>query len=745
MSELVLSFVDARGESKFENICKRFQRCSNHLKTGGIRMRKSVVKVTSYVLLLALAISVIASGVASKPVHAIGLSITSSGGWNETAFVEWSPVNNAQGYNVYVKPASAAESQYKQIDTQLIRKYATYWRADAVGLAAGSYVMKVETVLSDGSKENSVSNTLSVTAHDRTGFAFAGNSPFGTGSGAYKDDGTLENGAQVIYVTSATAQTVALDVKVNSSGGVETGVGIGNILTLRQKGFDTTPLAIRFIGKITDADMSGQLTSSGFLQVKGKANYAEMNISLEGIGEDAYAYGWGFLLRSVGNVEVRNLGIALFPDDGISLDTGNANIWLHNNDILYGKAGGDADQAKGDGSTDLKKGSTYITIAYNHYWDSGKAALVGLSEASEFFVTFHHNWFDHSDSRHPRIRTGSIHVYNNFFDGVSKYGVGATTGSASFVESNYFRNTKKPMMSSLQGTDALQAEGTFSGEDGGMIKAYNNSIVGAESIIYANSNIGTAPANATSFDAYLASSRNEIVPSSYKTLVGGKAYNNFDTSIDTGVNVSDIDVVSNVEQIVTAEAGRLNQGDFTWEFVDSVDDSSSSLNSALMAKILNYTTGLVAVGGNSTPPTSTPAPTATSVPTPTPTPTSTSTATPVPTSTPGTSIVHNFSTDGKTSSLFTITGNLSTSKGSVLYNGLTLTQCLKMESSTNIGFTTTTAKTLTLVFNSANGLKVKIDGTSYAMTNGIVNVSLAPGAHTITKEDVTNLYYMKLA
>lgn len=122
--------------------------------------------------MFALALSIIASGVASKAVHAIGVSITGSGGWNETAYVEWTPVSNAQGYNVYVKPSSAADSQYKQIDTELIRQYPSNWRADAVGLAAGSYVMKVEAVLSDGSKESTVTNTLSVTAHDRSGFAF---------------------------------------------------------------------------------------------------------------------------------------------------------------------------------------------------------------------------------------------------------------------------------------------------------------------------------------------------------------------------------------------------------------------------------------------------------------------------------------------------------------------------------------------------------------------------------------------
>ncbi|AIQ21570.1 pectate lyase [Paenibacillus sp. FSL H7-0737] len=712
-------------------------------------MKKSIAKVISIGVLFSLALSLIAGGWTNTVVHAAGLSITGSGGWNEAAYVEWSPVSNATGYNVYVKQASASDSGYQQIDNELIRKYSSYWRADAVGLAAGSYVMKVEATLSGGGTASAVSNTLSVTSYDRSGFAFSVSSPFGTGSGAYNENGTLKNGAQVLYITSQNANTVTLDVKINSSGAVQTGVGLGSILALRQKGYDTTPLAIRIIGKVTAADLSGQLNSSGYLEVKGKNNYSEMNITIEGIGKDAYAYGWGLLLRYVGNLEVRNLGVMLFPDDGISMDTGNANVWVHNNDIFYGSAGSDADQAKGDGSTDLKKGSTYITISYNHYFDSGKAALVGLSESAEFFVTFHHNWFDHSDSRHPRIRVASVHVYNNFYDGVSKYGVGVTTGASAFVESNVFRNTKDPMLSSLQGTDAL-GEGTFSGENGGVIKAYNNLIVGASSLIYANSNTGTAPANATSFDAYLASSRNETVPSSYKALKGGTAYNNFDTSIQTGVNVSNIDNVSNVEQVVTAKAGRLNGGDFIWAFNDSVDDASYALNTALMSAIRSYTTGLVSVGGNSNPTIPSPTSSATPVPTATPSPTIAPTATPVPTTTPTATpvptagvTVHNFTTDGTTSSFFNIQGNLSTSKGNVTYQGLTLTQCLKIESATSIQFTAAKASTLTLVFNT-EGTRIKVDGTNYPITNGIATVSLTAGAHTITKDSTANLYYMKL-
>jgi len=523
--------------------------------------------------------------------------LTESGGGFESAYITWHPITNAVAYIAYIKPSGADDSAYVHLDNELIRKYSTCLRADAVGLAAGQYIMKAEAILPNNTKESIISGVITVRANDRTGFAFSRDSQYKSGSGAYRENGVLKENAQVIYVTSETAKTVSLDVKVNSSGKKQTGTGIGEILTLRQKGYDTTPLAIRFIGQVTDSNMAGELNSNGYLEVKGKTSYKEMNMTLEGIGDDATAYGWGFLIRNCGNLEIRNLGIMLFPDDGISLDTANCNVWVHNNDIFYGKAGSDADQAKGDGSADVKSGSTYVTLSYNHFWDSGKCSLCGMKDTAEFFVTYHHNWYDHSDSRHPRIRAASVHIYNNYFDGNAKYGVGVTKGSSAFVESNYFRHCKYPMMSSLQGTDAL-GQGTFSGENGGMIKAFNNRIENASSLIYANSNEGTTGKNGVSFDAYLASARNETVPSLYKTIAGSTAYNNFDNGKDIGVSLSDIDPVNNVEGIVTTSAGRLNQGDFTWKFNNAVDDTSSDLNTALMSKIRSYTTNLISVGGN---------------------------------------------------------------------------------------------------------------------------------------------------
>jgi pectate lyase len=102
-------------------------------------------------------------------------------------------------------------------------------------------------------------------------------------------------------------------------------------------------------------------------------------------------------------------------------------------------------------------------------------------------VTYHSQWYDHSDSRHPRVRFYSAHVYNNYYDGISKYGVGATEGSSVFVEGNYFRNCKYPMLISMQGSDVFNETKnandysdmpTFSKENGGIIKAFNNYVTG---------------------------------------------------------------------------------------------------------------------------------------------------------------------------------------------------------------------------------------------------------------------------
>ena len=507
------------------------------------------------------------------------VNITEAKGWLESAYVKFDLYDNIQKYNVYVK--GGQYNEYAQIDSELVRNYGTYGRADVVGLQAGTnYQLKVVPVNGDNAELTqfaSETEVLEVKNYSREGFAFMNNYT----PGAYKADGTLKDGAKVLYITKNTAKTVKTKVKTGSKDtDVKEITGFQAILDAYQKGYDTTPIAFRLIGLIEKDDLDGISSSEEGIQIKGKNKDSEMPFTIEGIGDDATVRGFGFLVRNSKGVEFRNFAVMRCMDDGISLDTDNSNIWIHHTDQFYGKHGS-GDHAKGDGAIDVKSDSKYVTVSYNRFWDTGKSNMFGMkSESGPNWISYDHNWFDHSDSRHPRVRTMSVHVWNNYFDNVAKYGVGATSGSSVFVENNYFLKTKKPILSSQQGTDAL-GSGTFSGENGGMIKTFGNYFdkTAPHFSYYTQNN----PAS-TGYDAYETATRSEQIPATEKTRVGGTDYDNFDTTESVMYTYNAV-TAENVPALVTGYygAGRMNHGDFTYTFPDNVgsDDTDSAYDSNL--------------------------------------------------------------------------------------------------------------------------------------------------------------------
>ncbi|KDN55836.1 pectate lyase family protein [Flavobacterium seoulense] len=545
----------------------------------------------------------------SLQMYSQSVTITESAGWLESAYVKWQPVSEAQSYNVYYSGNGITN---QKIDTQLIRSYGTYFRADVLGLAAGTYTVTVKPVVAGVEGTGTTTQNITVLAHDRNGFAFQG----GRIPGAYNIDGTVKSNAVIVYVTENTKNTVSLNVTGATTNPC---VGIQNILFGFKKGADTRPLIVRLIGNITDMDVM----DGGDIVIENKNN-ASGSITFEGVGNDAVCNGWGIRLKSASNIEIRNLGtmnVNSTAGDNIGLQQSNDHVWVHHNDMFYGNAGSDADQIKGDGSLD-NKGSTYCTFSYNRFWDNGKCSLLGLSEniTTGLYVTYHHNWFDHSDSRHPRVRFYSAHIYNNYYDGVSKYGAGSTLGSSLFIENNYYRNSKYPMLTSMQGTDVWSSSkqandpgnmGTFSGENGGTIKAFNNTMdtdIGTNTmrfVAYGDTNplynISGKISSTVDFDAYVAATRGEQVPNTVKSFAGANVYNNFDT--DPALYVKNLipDSPEVAKAKVIQYSGRVGGGDFKWTFNNATDDTSYAVNAPLKAAITNYKSALVYVQGESQP------------------------------------------------------------------------------------------------------------------------------------------------
>ena len=660
------------------------------------------------------------------------VEISEAKGWKESLYLKWKPVEGATAYNVYVRGGRYAD--FTKIDQQLVRNYGSYARADVVGLTpATDYEVKVLPVVGDAEVQSNPSTVsgIEVRSYDRTGYAHFN---YNNGVGAYNNDGSLKQGARVLYVTKNTAKTMKCSVVTNNKGATTECTGLQAIIDAYQKGYDTTPLAVRIIGMLSAGDMDSFSSSEEGIQIKGKNADSEMNITVEGIGDDATVSGFGFLVRNCKSVEFRNFGVIRCMDDGISLDTDNSNIWIHNIDVYYGKHGS-GDHAKGDGAIDVKSDSKFVTVSYCHYWDTGKTNMFGMkSESGPNYISYHHNWFDHSDSRHPRIRTMSVHAFNNYFDGNSKYGIGVTTGACCFAENNYFRHTHDPLLSSLQGTDA-KGSGTFSGENGGIIKAFGN--------IYAETGGSsyytpiTWQQNNSSFDCYQALSRDEQVPATVTTLVGGTTYNNFDTNPSLIYSYTP-DAAQDVPAIVTGYygAGRLNHGDLQFTFNNSADDTDYDVNSALENLIDGHRTTLLGIfgdeqadsgeqggdgqggddngGGNVTP-------------------------------TPEGTIFCTFDKNGTPSnSFFTVIGNGSSSKGTATIDGETYSTCLKIESSTSIQFTIDKPMVMTLYFADTETASIKINGEKITGTGSTYTTTLQAGSYELTKDKLVNLFAIKL-
>ncbi|XVS68023.1 pectate lyase family protein [Actinosynnema sp. CA-299493] len=151
---------------------------------------------------------------------------------------------------------------------------------------------------------------------------------------------------------------------------------------------------------------------------------------------------------AVHNVIIRNLVFRNATDDSINVQMFSHHVWIDHNDLSRGY----------DGLIDIKRGSSYITVSWNHVHDHAKNMLLGHSDSNGaqdtgyLKVSYHHNFYDRTSQRNPRTRFGNpVHIFNNYFLNNSDTGPACQAQSGCWIEGNYFDNVEEPMTTSYSG------------------------------------------------------------------------------------------------------------------------------------------------------------------------------------------------------------------------------------------------------------------------------------------------------
>jgi pectate lyase len=196
---------------------------------------------------------------------------------------------------------------------------------------------------------------------------------------------------------------------------------------------------------LTAIDTIGVMT----IQVEGTINITSKqgvrpNKTIVGIGANPTINGGGFDFYKSFNVIVRNLTFTNADDDAINIGQNSHHIWIDHNTF----------RNPADGSVDYVRGADYVTISWNWFDHTDKTMLISHSDSNgpedtgHLRVTIHHNFFDGSRQRHPRVRFAEpVHVYNNYYLDNELYGVASTENGGVLAEGNFFENVPFPCFS----------------------------------------------------------------------------------------------------------------------------------------------------------------------------------------------------------------------------------------------------------------------------------------------------------
>ncbi len=202
--------------------------------------------------------------------------------------------------------------------------------------------------------------------------------------------------------------------------------------------------------RYTQANGKYIIQVSGAIDItpKGRNIPIESDKTLIGITADAAIRQGVLFMEGVSNIIIRNLTVSdtyvegdwdgkSKPWDGIKLEGGTHHVWIDHCNITR----------HCDGAIDVVQGSDYVTISWNYFYNHNKVLLIASSDSDsgDYHVTIHHNFFDGTGQRHPRVRFGQVHVYNNYFRNLMYYGMGPGCDAKIYSENNYMIGVATPV------------------------------------------------------------------------------------------------------------------------------------------------------------------------------------------------------------------------------------------------------------------------------------------------------------
>jgi pectate lyase len=154
-------------------------------------------------------------------------------------------------------------------------------------------------------------------------------------------------------------------------------------------------------------------------------------------------------------------------EDALQIINGSRDVWIDHVSV----------RTFTDGALDITRAATDVTVSWCHFSDHDKVMLIGASpdhvEDVEIRVTLHHNFFEGTVQRHPRIRYAYVHAFNNYLRHWQSYGMASSQNARLLSERNVF----EPLGNEL----AIQARAGDDPDDGA-VESRNDRALGGASI-----------------------------------------------------------------------------------------------------------------------------------------------------------------------------------------------------------------------------------------------------------------------